>query len=346
MTKTTNNCKIFQSITENAVDFIQTAVKEFDKNPKYSLIHFATGVELFLKARLVSEHWTLIAEKNSVSYANLQTGDAKTIAFENLKTRINSVFPNEISEEASKTFKELAELRNKAIHFALSKNAKSKIVEIQCRGWYYLHLLITNPWKSVFDHIEKDIESLDLAMRQHRKYLEEKYERLQKQIENSKKNGKQYTSCPSCGFESFHHFEDATLGTYFAFSHRGCDVCGLVDSLTGICPKCKKETLLSGEQEVSCQHCHYTFSPEQLCNALDVEGEVAWCCNCETQTVVFLQGDWFCTNCFEKFETDEGEVTHCAYCNELIAVRDGNDYYDGCFLCGGRYDAIMEDDRI
>ena len=46
-------------LTENSIDFLTEAIDGFQVQPKYSIIHFYTAVELFLKARLLHEHWSL-----------------------------------------------------------------------------------------------------------------------------------------------------------------------------------------------------------------------------------------------------------------------------------------------
>ena len=45
---------IFDSLTRNAFDFLERGIAEFDKSPKYSVIHFCAAVEMLLKARLIS----------------------------------------------------------------------------------------------------------------------------------------------------------------------------------------------------------------------------------------------------------------------------------------------------
>jgi len=343
--KNDGKCEVFTNITQNAIDFIQKAVGEFDEHPKYSLIHFATGIELLLKARLAHEHWTLIADKDNVSYANLLSGEPKTIRVEDLRKRINSLFPGEVAEKAFQTFENLAKYRNRVVHFAFPNNAQKEIAKILCQTWYHIHELLTNRWQNVFSTINPDIEILNSSMMQYRKYLEEKYEKIKPQIENNEKKGIEYNDCPSCGCRSL-ICEEVILGEYFSFPIQQCCVCGLDDTFPfkRACPKCKKEMLLSGKQDVSCPHCNYKFSPEELCDALDTENMVAWCGYCETKTAVCLYGDWFCTNCFDKI--DESDVSRCEYCNELIAGEVNKDYYYGCFLCGGKHDVIMADDSI
>jgi HEPN domain-containing protein len=50
------NQKLLMHVIENAFDFLETAIEEFNEKPKYSILHFSTAVELFLKARLIHEH--------------------------------------------------------------------------------------------------------------------------------------------------------------------------------------------------------------------------------------------------------------------------------------------------
>ena len=52
--------ELFVSLVRNAIDFLKKSVDELEGSPKYSVIHFCSAIELFLKARLLVEHWTLI----------------------------------------------------------------------------------------------------------------------------------------------------------------------------------------------------------------------------------------------------------------------------------------------
>ncbi len=63
--------EFFDSLVCNAIDFLEMSVQEIEKRPKYSVIHFATSVELFLKARLLREHWSLVVAK--IEKASIQT---------------------------------------------------------------------------------------------------------------------------------------------------------------------------------------------------------------------------------------------------------------------------------
>jgi hypothetical protein len=55
--------ELFKLLVENALDFLARSIEELRDRPKYSVIHFHAAVELFLKARLMSDHWSLIVTK-------------------------------------------------------------------------------------------------------------------------------------------------------------------------------------------------------------------------------------------------------------------------------------------
>ncbi len=55
-----NKEEMFNRLVENAFDFLFKAISEIEGQPKYSVIHFYAAVELFVKARLMKEHWSLV----------------------------------------------------------------------------------------------------------------------------------------------------------------------------------------------------------------------------------------------------------------------------------------------
>ena len=66
--------EMFDSLVRNAIDFLKKSVDELEKSPKYSVIHFYTAIELFLKARLLAELWTLIiTDVNKVKRKKAET---------------------------------------------------------------------------------------------------------------------------------------------------------------------------------------------------------------------------------------------------------------------------------
>ena len=60
--------EILERLVENGLDFLHKAIDELKDHPKFSLIHFYSAVEHFLKARLMEEHWTLVISQRQSVY--------------------------------------------------------------------------------------------------------------------------------------------------------------------------------------------------------------------------------------------------------------------------------------
>src|SRR5262245_5376490 len=54
---------VSRDILLNGLDFLRRAAASLETTPKYSAIDFCTGLELVLKARLASEHWSLVVSQ-------------------------------------------------------------------------------------------------------------------------------------------------------------------------------------------------------------------------------------------------------------------------------------------
>ena len=73
--------EIVTTLLDNAFDYLEKSAKEFDSDPKYSVINFFSSVELFLKARLACEHWSLIVA-DEIVLSKFLDGDSKTLYYE------------------------------------------------------------------------------------------------------------------------------------------------------------------------------------------------------------------------------------------------------------------------
>ncbi len=72
--------KLFVSITDTAFEFLEKALDEFEASPKFSIINFASAIELFMNARLMREHWSLLVEKvHSAKIDEFFAGKLKTV---------------------------------------------------------------------------------------------------------------------------------------------------------------------------------------------------------------------------------------------------------------------------
>ena len=83
----------FDQIVISAFEFLLKAIDEIRESPKFSTIHFASSIELFLKARLMVEHWSLVVDRlDNTKKSDFYLGKSKTVtpdtAFKRLGIRI------------------------------------------------------------------------------------------------------------------------------------------------------------------------------------------------------------------------------------------------------------------
>lgn len=155
------------ALATSAFDFFYRSVSELESHPKYSVIHFATGVELFLKSRLLNEHWTLVVEKSSeADIAKFLEGKSRTVGLREAIRRLKQVCNENIPNETAAQFEAIAEHRNKMIHFFHEIEAGESdpdliqnIASEQCLGWYYVDRLLL-AWGEQFENFKNDIAAV------------------------------------------------------------------------------------------------------------------------------------------------------------------------------------------
>lgn len=127
-------------LTNNAIDFLNRAIDDFKAQPKYSIINFHTAVELFLKARLLREHWSLIVSK-SPDRQKFDAGDFMSVTFDEACVRLQNIVQSPVPERARKNFDAIRKHRNKMVHFFHDADsgigpAIEVIAREQLRAWY------------------------------------------------------------------------------------------------------------------------------------------------------------------------------------------------------------------
>lgn len=266
-TKTTENdhptenekVEAFNLLTKNAFDFIETGITEFDDNTKYSIVHFSTAIEMFLKARLMHHDWKLIfSNKKKVDWKKLKEGNFHSVTIEEAKERIKAAEPkNELIDDAYINFSSLSNHRNKIIHFyhhelESSQEMKEKIISEYCNSWHSLQTLLTKHWKEVFANLEEEIYSADHLIKQKRHYLGDKYNRVKSEIKD-----KDPKECPACKYNSLIH--DSAILSKFGLGIRKCAVCNLqervVDSFDAHCQECGESPLIPHHDQWICRQC-------------------------------------------------------------------------------------------
>lgn len=338
---------LFDELVENGFDFLKNAIDEFDKKPKYSVIHFATAVELLLKSRLLHEHWSLIVD-GPPDFKKFKDGNFKSINFKDLIPRLEQALEENIATEIKKCFEAIANHRNKMVHFfhegtsAIDKNTILEVAREQSRGWIYLQKLIIK-WNPIFSDYEKTIRSLNQKMKGHRVYLKEIFDSIQPEIQQDKNEGAKYRLCSSCGFKASR--KDILLPL---LNEAHCRVCLQRENLIYIvCPHCDKKVEISDYDyaaEADCPKCSEKISKEHIEEQLDTNPTTSDnyfdkhqinCAECsEHDSVIEYEGYFICLNCLYI----EHGVQYCEWCNEG-QIGGGDLTYSmlsGCEFCDGR----------
>jgi hypothetical protein len=205
--------KMFDSLVRNAFDFLGRSVGDLlqeNKSPKYSVIDFCTALELFLKARLLKEHWVLIYDNPKVAnLAEFRRGDFRSVAMQDAIARLNNVRNLQISDDARKTFDGIRQHRNRLIHFfhptftyEPDNTALQAVVAELCRAWFCLRLLLAEIWRDSFASFLPEIETVDRLMRTKREFLRAIFEARLPDIEKGKKRGVVFSVCGACHWEA------------------------------------------------------------------------------------------------------------------------------------------------
>src|SRR5437870_13436756 len=114
--RTTASNQMFDSLVRNALDFLQRSAQELERAPNHSAIHFCTAIELFLKARLLSEHWTLVYDDlrkairdKKATLPKFCQGDFMSVGMKDAIARLRDLLNLNISKEAEDAFMRISQ---------------------------------------------------------------------------------------------------------------------------------------------------------------------------------------------------------------------------------------------
>ncbi|MFA0811687.1 hypothetical protein [Microbulbifer epialgicus] len=349
-----NNEEIFSRLIENALDFLSTAALEVENNPKYSVIHFYSAVELFLKARLLADHWTLvISKKQDPDWDKFIVGDFQSVTLGEAAIKLDKAVKSPLTKEELDAFKSVGRHRNKIVHFyhkdhgdeAGNTTFRQSVVKQQLKAWHYLHSLLMNRWGSTFTDWEEAISQVDTQLRDLHSFLQVIYDELKAEIEAKIAAGERFDKCPSCGFQAQSKSND--LHELFQSE---CLVCGLKETEINIkCESCDHIVTFASEGYSSCSNCKKHYEPKQLAeillddnaaySAAKEEGDFGWgvanCSDCDSHHTVVntTNQEWICACCLTDFTDCSLEA--CEWCNEKNTGDMEMSYFSGCNMCEG-----------
>ncbi|MET3648925.1 hypothetical protein [Phyllobacterium ifriqiyense] len=353
-----SEAELFNALTKSAFDFLERSIDEFADSPKFSTIHFASAIELFLKARLMLEHWLLILDKpDQADKVSFFKGNAKTTTPDQTIERLRRIANVSIQQTWKDIFTKIAQHRNKMVHFVHAgasqvgrADEQKQLAEEQCGGWLALRTLLSE-WPE-FAGFKNDISRVGIKMEGHRTYLQKAFEAKEPELRFHRDGGGRCIDCPSCGFLSVK--VETPVG---AIAEARCLVCryfrGAEITLTCVNEDCKQPihfTSYEGPTD-SCLACGEGIASDEVREQLDTgEGVHSGnymdhtpinCPQCVGyHTVVKHHELYICTQCFDV-GTKYGI---CGYCSEgqLGGVSD-HSYATGCEFCDGAVGNIRDD---
>ncbi|MAY03839.1 MAG: hypothetical protein CMQ38_12795 [Gammaproteobacteria bacterium] len=345
-----SQAELFEAVVLNAIDFIYCSFDNLEKRPKNSIVEFYTAIELFLKAKLMEEHWALILSKpENADIDKFQQGDFYSVNLEECVKRLRNISKAEIPDEAVNNFKTLKEHRNQIVHFAHSdysdkEKGRAMVVIEQFKSWYHLHTLLTSTWYTTFGKYERRIERIHDQVSKNKRFLSVRFEALQGEIADLKQRGLAFVKCTYCECESGLVSAEHLWGSDF-----DCIVCGKKDvavketNETIPCPHCGDEYQFFNKNIEICPNCNKAVSTEEkisTCKNKFTEGD-EWCdedtpipascgwCDNHPNSVFLIDGLWSCVACFER----GWQAMSCPHCGEFVTGDMNTLKYCWCHKC-------------
>jgi len=262
----------FDSLVRNAINFLRKSVQELEKFPKYSVIHFYMALELFLKARLLREHWALVVLKvEKASLQAFQNGDFVSVTLDECLQRLETIANESLLPHEYECFRTIRDHRNKLVHFfhrdyqpPIKEKIFARIVSEQCKAWFYLHRLLTTKWKIHFVPYLKQIARLEKLIHRNQHFLLSKFKALAPEIKEAKEKGISFVVCDVCRYESARIKK--LLNPLF---EQNCLVCNWHSHFLKIpCPQCEKSITVWPEGDGECKDCEINICLDYLLERL------------------------------------------------------------------------------
>ncbi|MDO9480984.1 MAG: hypothetical protein Q8S96_14615 [Hydrogenophaga sp.] len=334
----------FENLVRNGIDFLEKAMSQLDSDPKHSVINFYTAVEIFLKAPLVLDHWSLVIAGREPDRQKYDSGDFVSVSFEEACSLLSRTLKKPLQKSARDAFDKVRQHRNRMVHFyhsGLNGKQRNEIKLEQATAWFELNRFVADTWREEFKPFTNEFQQMERTLIANNHYAKAKYEDLKPKIEGMKKGGATFEDCPRCHTNAYQAEEDAPRLT----SHH-CMVCFNNEKQLQLdCPDCgDADQYMEPYDGFSCTECDCEVSGESEIFELldqnsfrgtkdDLDADTpANCDECQGyHTVCEYEGGYLCTNCFAYFNA----VGQCQWCNDPMTGDTAHTYVTGCEHCDG-----------
>lgn len=157
---------VHELLLASGIEFIEQSLMDFKTGSyKFSVIHFSSGIEVIMKARLCQQDYRLILSdrrsNRNLSEAEFRNGDGHTIGPKDCMKKLRDELLIALPAEGG-NWSELAQLRNRAIHFVFD-DGDSKLPLLHYKSFYDLKSFVRNQ-RLPFKPFRKRLKNLDNAL--------------------------------------------------------------------------------------------------------------------------------------------------------------------------------------
>ena len=266
--------KISNQILDNSIDLLLDGVESmkhhrdgpfyWSSSPKKSaLLAVTIGVELLLKAKIVSLDWRQLFENpNKADKARILDGSLFSVRFENILNRIELISTITFSKQTQDDIEEIRKIRNKIVHYHYDAKGDEIIKLIATAIGIYIEFYREHIFKQFYEEIDRT-RDIDRELKGEKDYVINRIETIKKHIS-----------------------EKPRPYTYYFSECNEClqDVFVIKDMQTVLCSYCLNEESIQEKAEshseyknktTVCPKCH--FNSMAALHDLDKEPE-AWQC--------------------------------------------------------------------
>lgn len=344
--KSSANAEDFENLVRNGLDFLEKTISQLAAEPKHSVINFYTAVEIFLKAPLVLDHWSLVIANGDRNREKYESGDFVSVSFEESCRLLASALQKGLKQEAKDAFDKVRKHRNRMVHFfhnASTPKEKEAIRLEQAEAWFELNKFVTQDFAKAFAPFVDQFHRMERRLSVTEHYAGVKFASLKHKLNGMTKGGTIFEECSRC------HQRSSELRTLDPdmpeLTHRYCHVCLQEGTQLAIeCPHCgDSDQILEPASTFQCDECgHRVPEGEKIYELLDqsqygpddyFEADTpANCDECQGyHTICEYKGKYLCTSCFSPFE----QLYRCGYCNDPCTDEREESYFSGCEHCDG-----------
>jgi len=169
----------FKLLADNGSAFLLRSIKDASNRSDVFAVGVYTAIELFLKARLAHEHWSLMVNR-SPDRAKFEAGDFVSVTFEEACVRLRDILQDPLPAETRVAFDELRKIRNRIIHFSppggdavgVEASRLQQTTRLAAlKAWALLVQLLETQWAGPFSELGGLVEEVAKAGRKTEEHL-------------------------------------------------------------------------------------------------------------------------------------------------------------------------------